>query len=254
MPVLRNILELLFPPRCPLCDRLLDVSAIRRKQKIHKACKKRLYPVSQPFCFHCGKPLEGREKEYCIDCRRRIAKTESVHWDGRPFSNIMQGRALYVYQGDIRQTMYRFKYSNRREYAAFFAEELCKTYGKWIMENQIEAVVPVPMYPKKKRQRGYNQAGILAKAVAGEMGLIFEPDAVRRLVDTSPQKKLNAKERKNNLKNAFQAEDFVVKYKCILLVDDIYTTGATAEAVAEALCQKGVNKIFLLSVCTGRGL
>lgn len=244
---------LLFPPRCPLCDGLLTVSELRENEKIHRDCRARLFPLKQPYCMHCGRPLSKEEQEYCADCAMRIARTKEPFWNGEPFSNITEGRSLFVYQGDIRRMMYRFKYSNRREYAEFLAVETEKKYGNWILHNGIEAVVPVPMYPKKEKRRGYNQAKLFAKAIGERLGLIYEPDAVRRLADTKPQKKLNAEERKNNLKNAFHAEDFVVKYSCVLLVDDIYTTGITAEAVAKELCRAGTGKIFFLSACTGRG-
>ena len=149
--------------------------------------------------------------------------------------------------------MYRFKYGNRRTYAAFFADEAEKQCGDWIKRIGVEAVVPVPMYRKKERQRGYNQAAIFARELAVAFGLACEPGAVKRIIDTKPQKELGDAERENNLKNAFQAEEFIVKYKYILLVDDIYTTGSTAEAVARQLLAVGVEKVFFLSVCIGNG-
>lgn len=149
--------------------------------------------------------------------------------------------------------MYRFKYGNRRTYADFFADEAQKQYGDWITGKSVEAVVPVPMYRKKEKQRGYNQADVFAKKLADALGLVYEPAAVQRIVDTKPQKELGDEERKNNLKNAFHVEKFIVKYKYILLVDDIYTTGSTAEAVARQLLAAGVEKVFFLSVCIGNG-
>lgn len=149
--------------------------------------------------------------------------------------------------------MYRFKYGNRRTYADFFADEAQKQYGDWITGKSVEAVVPVPMYHKKEKQRGYNQADVFAKKLADTLGLAYEPAAVQRIVDTKPQKELGDEERKNNLKNAFHVEKFIVKYKYILLVDDIYTTGSTAEAVARQLLAAGVEKVFFLSVCIGNG-
>lgn len=253
MKIKRELMGLLFPPRCPLCDKLLTVSELRSGGKIHEECKERLVPVRQPYCMHCGRPLSDGEKEYCPGCAKRLAWMKAPDWDGTPFSHITEGKSLFVYQGDVRQMMYRFKYSNRREYAAFLAEEAYQKYGNWIKKSQIEAVIPVPMYKKKEKRRGYNQAKLFARAIGEQMGLVYEPEAVRRLTDTKPQKKLNAEERKNNLKNAFHAEDFVVKYKCVLLVDDIYTTGVTAEAVAKELCRAGAGKVFFLSACTGRG-
>ena len=106
--------------------------------------------------------------------------------------------------------MYRFKYGNRRTYAAFFADEAEKQCGDWIKRSGVEAVVPVPMYRKKERQRGYNQAAIFARELADAFGLACEPGAVKRIIDTKPQKELGDAERENNLKNAFQAEEFIV--------------------------------------------
>lgn len=217
---------------------------LRSGQKVHGSCMEKLYPVRQPYCFHCGRPVE-QETEYCFDCAKRI-KVGS-------FSNFEQGKALFLYQGEIKQTMYRFKYSNRREYADFFVEEVCRRYGDWIRNSGIEAVVPVPMYRSKEKRRGYNQAKLLAKGIAREMGLVYAPDIIERVRDTRPQKELNDEERKNNLKSAFQTRKDVVQYSYILLVDDIYTTGYTAEAVAEELRRAGAAKVFFLAVCTGKG-
>ena len=159
----------------------------------------------------------------------------------------------YRSMDEAKKMMYRFKYGNRRTYADFFADEAQKQYGDWITGKSVEAVVPVPMYRKKEKQRGYNQADVFAKKLADALGLAYEPAAVQRIVDTKPQKELGDEERKNNLKNAFHVEKFIVKYKYILLVDDIYTTGSTAEAVARQLLAAGVEKVFFLSVCIGNG-
>jgi predicted amidophosphoribosyltransferase len=71
--------------------------------------------------------------------------------------------------------------------------------------------------------------------------------------DTKPQKELSALERENNLKNAFQVADFVVKYNCVLIVDDIYTTGCTAETIAGELQRAGIERIYVLSACIATG-
>jgi ComF family protein len=158
-----------------------------------------------------------------------------------------------VYQGEIKNSMYRFKYSNRREYAAFYAEEFVERYAQWLSWVRPEAVVPVPMYKKKQRKRGYNQAEAFAKALGTRLGIPVEKHMVIRVRDTKPQKLLNEEERKNNLKNAFQIAESIVKYNQILLVDDIYTTGSTAEAVTECLHDAGVEEIYFASICIGKG-
>jgi ComF family protein len=149
--------------------------------------------------------------------------------------------------------MYRFKYGNRREYASFFAGEASRRLSAWMRDAQVEAVIPVPMYPKKERRRGYNQAKLFAKELAADMGLPYEPGMVRRVRDTRPQKELSALERENNLKSAFQVSEFVVKYNCVLIVDDIYTTGCTAETIARELKRAGVERIYVLSACIAAG-
>jgi ComF family protein len=165
----------------------------------------------------------------------------------------VQGKSLFAYKGEVKQSMYRFKYGNRREYASFFAEEADRRLAGWIRDSGAEVIVPVPMYPRKERRRGYNQAKLFAKALALRLDLPYEPSLVRRVRDTRPQKELSVSERKNNLKNAFQVVENVVKYKCVLLVDDIYTTGCTAETIAGELQRMGVEKIYVLSVCIATG-
>ena len=150
--------------------------------------------------------------------------------------------------------MYRFKYSNRREYARFFAEQAVEQQADWLQRNGVEAIIPVPMYRPKQRKRGYNQAEIFALELARQMDIPLVRDGVRRTRNTRPQKLLNDGERKNNLKKAFQAADFIVKYKKVLIVDDIYTTGSTVEAVAAELRRCGVEQVFFLTLCTGEGI
>ncbi|MCM1105984.1 MAG: ComF family protein [Blautia sp.] len=243
------LLQLLFPPRCAVCDGLLAPEEF--SAGIHGACAKKLFPVGENFCMHCGQPLGG-DREYCLDCAGRFLQGRAGSKE--PLSYIAQGRGVFEYRGAVKKTMYRFKYSNRREYAVFLGRAAGERWGDWIAANGIEAVVPVPMYRGKKRRRGYDQAELLAKALAGHMGLVCETKALKRTVNTKPQKKLNVEERKNNLKNAFQTAPFIVQYKRVLLVDDIYTTGSTVEAAAKELRRAGVEQVYFLAACIGRGL
>jgi ComF family protein len=237
---MKQILDLLFPPRCPVCDGLLGTRELRAGSRIHERCTEKFYPVCEPACFHCGRPLREQEREYCEDCARKRTSLE-------------QGKSLFAYRGAVKQSMYRFKYGNRREYAVYFAEEAKRRYDGWIRESGVEAIVPVPMYPRKERRRGYNQAKLFAKELAKRCDLSYEPSLMRRVRDTKPQKGLGATEREKNLEKAFQVAENVVKYRCVLLVDDIYTTGCTAETIAGEMQRAGVEKIYVLSVCIATG-
>lgn len=90
-------------------------------------------------------------------------------------------------------------------------------WENWMREKRIEAIVPVPMYSKKERYRGYNQAALFGRALSEKMDIPCIPRLMIRVKDTRPQKELNGRERENNVKNAFQSPDNVVKYKRILL-------------------------------------
>lgn len=239
------ISSLFFPARCPVCDEILEPE--EREKGIHPVCEHKLYPVLGAVCMHCGRPI-GEDnsnyvyREYCYDCIRK-------RYDKKSY--ITQAKALYLYKGEVKNAMYRFKYSNKREYAAFFAKEAVQVYAKWLHRIGIEAIVPVPLYRKKRRRRGYNQAECFARALSEITGIPIETNVVVRVKDTAPQKGLGEQERKNNLKNAFHSEKNVVQYRCVMVVDDIYTTGSTAEAVAWELIKKGAHRVYLMTICIG---
>lgn len=230
-----EVLGLLYPPRCPVCDELLWPGT-----QICGGCEKEIRRIAEPVCKRCGKPLRDVRTEYCGDCRRKEHK-------------FCQGKAVFVYEGKIRQSMYRFKYSNKREYADFYGKEAARLYTDWIRKRKIEVIVPIPMYPGKKRRRGYNQAEVFARALGRELGILVDTRLVKRVRNTVPQKELNDRERRNNLKNAFQLLPNIVKYNQILLVDDIYTTGSTMDAVTETLLFAGAKNIYFICISIGAG-
>lgn len=228
-------LGILYPLRCPICDGLLLPG-----KAICDGCRAEAVTLREPVCKRCGKQLQDERAEYCIDCTKKSHRYR-------------QGKAVFLYKGGMKQSLYRFKYAGKREYAAFYAREAADLYGRWVYDNKIEAIVPVPMYRGKQRRRGYNQAEVFAEALGRELQLPVEKRMVRRTRDTTPQKNLNERERKDNLKNAFQFTDNIVKYKQILLTDDIYTTGSTIDAVAEALISGGVRDIYYICISIGVG-
>lgn len=227
--------DLLFPRRCPVCDELTEPGKL-----ICGRCRTAVQRVKEPVCMRCGKPLFNQRTEYCMDCKRKA-------------HNYRQGKAVFVYEGKIRQSIYRFKYGNRREYAAFYAKEAAALYEPWVRRQELEAIIPVPMYEGKRRQRGYNQAEVFAEQLGMELALPVEKKIVKRVKNTVPQKELPEAERKHNLKNAFQLCSDIVKYKKVLLVDDIYTTGSTMDEVAKELLSAGVKEICFICVCIGAG-
>lgn len=235
--------SLLFPGRCPVCDEILEPEELEKG--IHSACESKLYPIQGAVCMHCGRPIGNRNLEYCYDCVKK-------GYDRK--SNVTQGKSIYLYKGMVKKSMYRFKYSNKREYADFFARRALKENAVWLKRIGVDVIVPVPMYKKKQKQRGYNQAECFARALSKYIGIQVDNNIVIRRVDTTPQKGLGESQRKNNLKNAFHCKKSVVQCEGILVVDDIYTTGITAEAVAEELIKMGARRVYLMTICVGEDI
>lgn len=114
--------------------------------------------------------------------------------------------------------------------------------------NDVELVVPVPLAPKRQRERGYNQAELLAHAIAGKLGIPFVPSAAKRIRETRSQVGLSIVQRRDNVAGAFWADPRHIDGKCVLLIDDVLTTGATLNACALALRHAGASKIVAMTV------
>lgn len=229
-------LNLVFPPRCPICDGIQATGS----RGICSLCRNRVKYIREPRCMKCGKQLIEDEKEYCSDCRKR------THY----FS---QGRALYDYE-TVAEAIYRFKYKGKREYGEVFGEEMTFYLEDYIRRIHPDVLVPVPMYPGKIRKRGYNQAQVLAATMGRRLNIPVDDHLVKRIRNTRALKVLNPKERLNNLKNAFILDRNGVKLDTVIIVDDIYTTGSTIDSVAKVLLDAGVKKVYFVVLAIGEGI
>lgn len=225
------LLDYIYPPRCPVCGRVSP-------DGICAACRKKITPVGETFCLKCGKPLDQEEQEYCSDCERK-----KHYFDA--------GRSLFSYQGDMRRSLYRLKYGNKREYAAVYGREMAKRQGRWIHQMGITLILPVPLHRSRKRQRGYNQAALLARELGRCIGIPVREDLLFRKKKTAPLKTLTGQARRESLRGAFGVSEWISAQERILLVDDIYTTGSTADAAALSLKKCGCRKVFVITVATG---
>ena len=229
------MLNAVFPPHCAICDRI--VRAERRG--ICSACAKGLHFITQPSCLRCGRALSPGEKdaEYCADCMSH------PHVYDRGFS-------VFSYP-DVAESLYRFKYMGRQEYAAFYAEAFVRRHGKEIKSLCTDALIPVPLSAAKKRKRGYNQAEVFARQLAKRLDLPVRTDLIARVRDTKPQKRLDYYERRNNMKKAFILKKNDVSLKSVAIVDDIYTTGSTADEIASVFKSNGVRTVNVFTAAIG---
>lgn len=222
--------QLLFPLRCPVCDRIVKPSG----EKICLECLGKLKPITAPWCLKCGKKLR-RQGELCSQCR-----------EGREHYFI-GARALYEYRSAA-VPIYRFKYGGRREYGDFFGEEMGRFLGDYIRNLKPDGLIPIPLHPRRMRRRGYNQAQVLARALGRYLNLPVYEKILFRIKNTTPLKNQNYKERQNNLKKAFLVGKNDVKLNTILLVDDIYTTGSTIDEAARILLDSGVKRVYAVTL------
>lgn len=231
----RTAADLLFPRRCPVCGGV----AMPKGRLICPACLKQLSFVSSPACMKCGKEIGSREQEYCADCIRRK-------------KSFTRGFALLNYDSRAAVSMAAVKYHNKREYLDFYARAAALRFEKQFRQAGIQVIVPVPVHASRLKTRGFNQAAVLAERLSAELGIPWE-ELLIRVKKTDPQKSLGSAERLKNLRGAFEAEQEAGKWERVLLVDDIYTTGSTAEICSRALLKTGVKQVFVFAVCIGHG-
>lgn len=230
------LLDLLYPRRCPICEKILE----KKEGLVCGKCRERLPYIREPLCKKCGKPLNRQEQEYCPDC----GKTEH---------EFVCGRSIFLYEKEFRRSVHRMKFQNRREYLDFYAREMAESGKMFIRQIQPGVLIPVPMHPRKRRERGFDQSRLLARKVGALAGIPVETKALARNRYTLPQKQLDARERRANLRGAFSLREGVPIREPVLLIDDIYTTGATLDEVCRTLKRAGITRIYFLALCTGKG-
>lgn len=169
---------------------------------------------------------------------------------------LIKGTALWRYDEQMKKVMAAFKYNGCSEDAKIFAEEFSRFRGGQIHTWGPEVIVPVPLHWRRRWFRGYNQAECLALELGNVMRIPVRTDILMRTRYTKPQKVLDDKERRQNLQEAFcvpdKIRDVVRSFQRVLLVDDIYTTGATIESCASVLHECGVREIYFACLCIGR--
>lgn len=232
----RFLLDLFFPRHCPICDDIVKPFG----ELICKKCKSKVKFVSGPLCYKCGKPLENDTIEYCSDCKKR-----------RHFYK--QGMSVFEYKS-VSDAIYRFKYKNRQEYVDYFGEQMARYLGQKIKATGAQALIPVPIHKTKYRKRGYNQAELIARSLSNHIRVPVENGLIYRQKNTKPLKDLAPAERNINLNGAFKLACNGVKLETIVIIDDIYTTGATIDAMSQELMKAGVKNIYFATLSIGRGL
>lgn len=227
----------MYPEVCPFCGKV-------HAETICKDCRQKIVCTKEPICKKCGKPLESELEEYCKDCRIRIEKSDC--W-------FECGRSLWIHRSPVSESIYQFKFHNRRVYGKYYAQEMTGKFEKWIRTKGIEVLIPVPMDSRKKRIRGYNQAEVLANELGKRLHIPVDTVMIKKK-KTAEQKELSRSGREKNLKGSFEVERKTGLPESVLLIDDIYTTGNTINEVSKTLKKAGVERVFFLTISIGQDI
>lgn len=225
--------ELLYPKRtkCSMCGRVA-------KESICSTCLASLEFIEGRVCLKCGKALEDEyEKHLCPDCEGEEKEFEMA-------------LSCFQYKDMGKNVIHKLKYEGCSEISGVLSRLM---HQKLLDEGiAVDAVVPVPIHPDKEQARGYNQAYLMAEELSAAMELPLW-DCLTRTRQTTEQFKLDKHQRILNVRNAFCIKMlYNVRYHRVLLVDDIYTTGSTANECSRVLKQQGVQKVYVITAATGR--
>jgi ComF family protein len=230
--LLQAVLDLVFPPRCVGCGRV--------DHTICPECRETIAWLVPPFCARCSRPvaadaapLDGREV-LCEVCRIEPLRLDSI-------------RAVAEHSGVMRTAVHALKYGGQTSLARPLAELMGKVAREEGLSG-VDAIVPVPLHPRRLRERGYNQATLMARELARTLSLPILEDVLVRSRATKTQTQLSAAERRVNVVDAFTAEPALLAGRNLLLVDDVCTTGSTLQACADALRRGGAEHVHALTL------
>lgn len=221
--LLQQSLDLLFPPRCSGCQ--------RNGHLLCPDCLQTMQPFEQPLCLRCGAPL-AQPQDACVSCQRNPLTFHEL-------------RSVNFYQGALRSAIHAFKYEGQQRLAEPLGLLLARAFTLYHM--RADALVPLPLHEQRQRERGYNQATLLARVCATHLKVPCLEDRVIRGRATRAQVGLSAQERRQNVSGAFALVPGALSREmvgcAILLIDDVSTTGATLEACAEPLYAQGIREV-----------
>jgi ComF family protein len=226
---------LLFPSSCRICETLLEKTGERI---VCGKCLAKLKGADSPFCLCCGRFYDGAgESHLCGDCLRSRP----------PYTRHRSGAR---YAGVVKDLILLYKYRGyevlSRVLADFVSQCLDREDDLW---SGVQAVVPVPLHPAKEKSRGFNQAVLLAKALARRRDIPLLEGRLVKVRPTAAQTSLQAGERETNLRGAFRVRKAAgLRGKIVLLVDDVYTTGSTIRECSLALKKAGVKEVRAVTV------
>jgi ComF family protein len=235
------LVDWLYPPRCRACSGTIYG---RDAEYFCSDCWPRIQLVAHPLCNLCGRPFPDAhgDDHHCAGCLTRT-----------PY--FVRARAWACYPREeipdhpLRQVLQKFKYGRKVSLGKPLGRLMAHGCQEFFEASPIDLIVPVPLHPKRLRWRGFNQSLLLARQVSRMYEMRVDPFLLYRSRETPPQTQLTEEERRKNVRGAFAIDTGkLLKGKSVLLVDDVYTSGATVNECSRVLVRGGAKTVHVLTL------
>jgi ComF family protein len=231
-------LGLLYPEVCQLCQ---AARATPAEGYVCGDCRAKARFIQAPLCERCGRPYEGD-----ITTRFECANCQEMEW------HFQSARSAVVARDPVLEVIHRYKYQRALWFEPFLAELLIRAASPALAAQRPGMIVPVPLHPAKRREREFNQAERLAARLSAATQIPVNKRLLQRVVPTRTQTQLSRPERLDNVRNAFaMRQGQRLNGERIVLVDDVFTTGATTSACARVLVAAGAGEVCVWTVARG---
>jgi ComF family protein len=231
-------LAFFYPEICQICKKYRARPA---EGFVCPSCREGVEFIRPPFCSRCGKPVQGAITGAfeCTNCRQ-----DELHFE--------TARSAVATKGVVLEVIHRYKYQRALWFEPFLAGLLVQEASPHLLPGDWDLLVPVPLHPTKERHREFNQSERLGRWLSKATGIPMDTRLVSRVIPTQSQTRLDRKARQENMRNAFaMRRKRRLNGERILLLDDVYTTGATTSACARTLRKGGAAKVCVWTVARG---
>lgn len=233
-PFIERLFQFLLPPQCHCCEKFLEEG----QKGICSDCLSKIQWIEPPFCSVCGTPFISKEVEThpCGACMTRK-------------KYFTMARALGCYEGSLKEAIHRWKYQEKTYLTSFWGDWMAEGLYHYWDSKMFDLLIPVPLHTQRLRERGFNQALLLVKVLSRRTGIPYRNRVLQKIRPTLPQVHLSGVERERGVRGSFHINGReALEGKSILLVDDVYTTGATVNECSKVLLAGGAERVDVLTL------
>lgn len=252
-----EFLDLLFPPVCGICGKIHEewicekcyqyicrFKIVRKKIKLHR--KNNRYNILKKYKKDNKKYVKQDEKTHYKKVVKKVKNGKKFNYKSYFFDKLLY---MFPYKKIVRKLMLQYKFNQKAYLSNLFTTIILKDEIYCRKIKHYDIMIPVPMFKKKKKQRGYNQTELIAEKICSRLNISLGIDCLIKIKNTKVQSTLSAYDRKENIKNAFLVNNIdKIQNKKIIVFDDIFTTGETVNEISRVLKQAGAKEILVIVI------